>query len=160
MSDDIDDDIDVEVEDEDDLVLDGELADDALDDDTEVLADTDDIDDDTDAGEADDDVPLARRPAKKTDDDEDDDEGLDLEEEHHPDDVEVPLDALLQERTAKAALDDDEEDFEDAEDDDRGDGPTRIVPRRPGEFLCSSCFLVLPRHQLADEARMLCRDCA
>jgi Domain of unknown function (DUF4193) len=34
------------------------------------------------------------------------------------------------------------------------------VPRRPGEFLCSSCFLVLPRNQLADKERMLCRDCA
>jgi hypothetical protein len=34
------------------------------------------------------------------------------------------------------------------------------LPRRPGEFLCASCFLVLPRSQLADAKRMLCRDCA
>ena len=53
---------------------------------------------------------------------------------------------------------DDEEDDE-AEPDDRGEGGTKIVPRRPGEFLCSSCFLVLPRNQLADVAKLLCRDC-
>jgi uncharacterized protein DUF4193 len=94
--------------------------------------------------------------------DEDDEEGLELEEELHPDDVETPLDALLQERTASVTIDDEEEDLEEEEPDldDRGEGPTKIVPRRPGEFLCSSCFLVLPRNQLADEAKMLCRDCA
>ena len=91
-----------------------------------------------------------------------DDDVLELEEEQHPDDIEAPLDALLQERTASATLEDDEDELEDEEGDldDRGDGATRIVPRRPGEFLCSSCFLVLPRHQLADEAKMLCKDCA
>ncbi len=69
---------------------------------------------------------------------------------------------LLQERTASATLEDDEDELEDddADGDDRSDGPTKIVPRRPGEFLCSSCFLVLPRNQLADEKRQLCRDCA
>ena len=53
---------------------------------------------------------------------------------------------LLQERTASATLEDDEEDLEEdeADADDRADGPTRIVPRRPDEFLCRSCFLVLP----------------
>ncbi|MFA5884457.1 MAG: DUF4193 family protein [Acidimicrobiia bacterium] len=97
-----------------------------------------------------------------TDEDEDDTDVLDLDEELHPDDVEAPLDALLQERTASATIDEEEEELEDEEGDAdvSGDGPTRIVPRRPGEFLCSSCFLVLPRHQLADEERMLCRDCA
>jgi hypothetical protein len=92
----------------------------------------------------------------------DEDEAIELEEELHPDDVETPLDALLQERTASITIDDEEEDLEEEEPDvdDRGEGPTKIVPRRPGEFLCSSCFLVLPRNQLADEAKMLCRDCA
>src|SRR6266567_786905 len=86
----------------------------------------------------------------------------DLEEELHPDDVEEPLDVLLKERTASAAIDDEEEEAEEEEPDvdERGDGPARIVPRRPGEFLCASCFLVLPRSQLADSKRMLCRDCA
>jgi hypothetical protein len=91
-----------------------------------------------------------------------DEDVLDLDEELHPDDVEAPLDALLQERTASATLEDDEEEVEEEEPevDERGETPTKIVPRRPGEFLCSSCFLVLPRNQLADEERMLCRDCA
>jgi hypothetical protein len=65
---------------------------------------------------------------------------------------------VLRERTAKVGLED--EDEEEDEPDDRGDGGTRIVPRRENEFLCKSCFLVLPRHQLADEEKMLCRDCA
>ena len=74
---------------------------------------------------------------------------------------EEPLDVLLQERTAAATLEDEDEEAEEEPDvDERGDGPTRIMPRRPGEFLCASCFLVLPRSQLADAKRMLCRDCA
>jgi hypothetical protein len=95
--------------------------------------------------------------------DEEDEDGLDLDEELHPDDVEAPLDALLKERTATAKLEDEEEEVEEEEvelDDRSGEGPTKIMPRRPGEFLCSSCFLVLPRNQLVDEERMLCRDCA
>ena len=48
----------------------------------------------------------------------------------------------------------------DEHDDEPGEGGTKIVPRRENEFLCRSCFLVLPRHQLADEKRMICRDCA
>jgi Domain of unknown function (DUF4193) len=93
---------------------------------------------------------------------EDDDDVVDLDEDLHPDDVEEPLDVLLKERTASATLEDDEEELEEEEPevDDRGEVSTKIVPRRPGEFLCSSCFLVLPRNQLADEKRMLCRDCA
>jgi uncharacterized protein DUF4193 len=92
---------------------------------------------------------------------EEEDDALELDEELHPDDVEAPLDALLQERTASATLEDEEEEVEEEEADiEPGEGPAKIVPRRPGEFLCSSCFLVLPRNQLADEERMLCRDCA
>ena len=49
---------------------------------------------------------------------------------------------------------------DDDEPDEPGEGGTKIVPRRENEFLCRSCFLVLPRHQLADETRMICRDCA
>ncbi|MFO1538204.1 MAG: DUF4193 family protein [Actinomycetota bacterium] len=148
IEDDLDADIDAEIEDEldadIDLELDEDLGADLVDDDADSIA-----------------TPT---PASTAPTDEDDEEGdvLDLDEELHPDDVEAPLDALLQERTAKATLEDEEEEVEDEEGDadERGEGPTRIVPRRPGEFLCSSCFLVLPRHQLADEARNLCRDCA
>jgi len=139
----------------------------------------DDEDDDIDALDLDDELPeevvvddpapdgekiveaVVAEPEPRAEEDEDED-ALDLDEEAHPDDVEAPLDALLQERTASATLEDDEEEVEEEEVelDDRGEGPTKIVPRRPGEFLCASCFLVLPRNQLADEARMLCRDCA
>ena len=99
--------------------------------------------------------------ATETAEDEEDDV-VDLDEELHPDDVEEPLDVLLQERTASATLEDDEEELEDEEidGDDRGDGPTRIVPRRPDEFLCQSCFLVLPLRRLADKERQFCDDCA
>ena len=87
-----------------------------------------------------------------------DEEIIDLDEELHPDDVEEALDVVLRERTAKAGLED--EDDEDDEPDERGEAGTKIVPRRPGEFVCSSCFLVLPRHMLADAERQLCSDCA
>ena len=88
---------------------------------------------------------------------EEEDDIVDLDEELHPDDVEEALDVVLRERTAAAGLEDDDE--EDDEPDDRGEAGTKIVPRRENEFLCKSCFLVLPRHQLADEKRMICRDC-
>ncbi len=87
---------------------------------------------------------------------EEEEDVLDLDEELHPDDVEEALDVVLRERTVAAGLEDDEDD---EEPDERGEGGTKIVPRRENEFLCRSCFLVLPRHQLADEKRMICRDC-
>jgi hypothetical protein len=43
--------------------------------------------------------------------------------------------------------------------DERTDDSERIVPKQPGEFHCSACFLLLPRGQLADEERLLCKDC-
>jgi hypothetical protein len=88
---------------------------------------------------------------------EEEDDVVDLDEELHPDDVEEALDVVLRERTVAAGLEG--EDDED-EPDEPGEGGTKIVPRRENEFLCRSCFLVLPRHQLADESRMICRDCA
>ena len=139
-------------------------ADDALDDDLDAdLADEADLPAVVDLETAvpvEPTVPVAA-PAVVAEGEEEEDV-LDLDEELHPDDVEAPLDALLQERTASATLEDEEEEVEEeeADTDERGEGPTKIVPRRPGEFLCSSCFLVLPRNQLADEERMLCRDCA
>ena len=88
---------------------------------------------------------------------EDDDEIIDLDEELHPDDVEEALDVVLRERTAKVGLE--EDDDEDDEPDDRGDAGTKIVPKRATEFACASCFLVKPRHMLADEKKQLCADC-
>jgi hypothetical protein len=159
MSDDeFDDEQDVDDEDVDD--------DDLIDEDIDIVDDVDDDDeiageDEAAVAEIPDDpaaiveVPVATPVVEEGD--EEDDEVVDLDEELHPDDVEEALDVVLRERTAAAGLEDEED--EEAEPDDRGEGGTKIVPRRPGEFLCSSCFLVLPRNQLADEKRLLCRDC-
>jgi len=159
MTDDIlEDDLDDEIDDDLDEEIDDDGDDDDLDDDLpdEGLADEDD--DDTAAA-----APVstkAKRRVKKADEDDDGDSD-DLDEELHPDDVETPLDALLKEKTASAKMEDDEEELEDDEPD--GDEPVegsgRIQPRRASEFHCASCFLLLPRSQLADEERMLCRDC-
>ncbi len=141
---DIDEDFEVEL-DEDTLEEDADLDEVLVVDEVLVAGVTDDVavgddDDDDDAVDA----------VK-----EDDDEVIDLDEELHPDDVEEALDVVLRERTAKAGLEDDEED----EPEDRAEAGNKIVPRRPGEFVCSSCFLVLPRHMLADDTNQLCSDC-
>jgi len=140
--------------DEESLSEDGEFEDELIDDDDAEIEDELEEED----GEAT--VPLAEVATDEEDEEsaEEDDDIVDLDEELHPDDVEEALDVVLRERTAKVGLEDEEEDED--EPDDRGEGGTRIVPRRDNEFLCKSCFLVLPRHQLADEERMLCRDCA
>jgi hypothetical protein len=103
-------------------------------------------------------VPGVVVEAEATAPEDEEDDVVDLDEELHPDDVEEALDVVLRERTVAQGLEEDEED--DEEPDDRGEAGTKIVPRRENEFLCKSCFLVLPRHQLADEKRMICRDCA
>jgi len=140
-----DDDLDEDVLEE-DLTDDDELLDDDL---------VDDIDEDIVAVVA---VPgVLVEPVAAVVEEEDDDV-VDLDEELHPDDVEEALDVVLRERTVAQGLEEDEE--EDDEPDERGETGTKIVPRRDNEFLCKSCFLVLPRHQLADEKRMICRDCA
>ena len=152
-----------------------ELDDEDLDDDAdaieedfdeELIDDDAEIDDDLEAEVADEEVlvPLAgvvvevAAPGAATEtEEEEEDDVVDLDEELHPDDVEEALDVVLRERTVAAGLEG--EDDED-EPDEPGEGGTKIVPRRENEFLCRSCFLVLPRHQLADESRMICRDCA
>jgi hypothetical protein len=103
-------------------------------------------------------VGLVPVPAEPVAEEEEDDDVVDLDEELHPDDVEEALDVVLRERTVAAGLEG--EDDDDEPDEPGGEGGTKIVPRRENEFLCRSCFLVLPRHQLADEKRMICRDCA
>ena len=88
-------------------------------------------------------------------------EVVDMAEESDPDDVETPLDAILAEKTASTKLEDEEAEIEEDEItiDERTDDSERIVPKQPGEFHCSACFLLLPRGQLADEERLLCKDC-
>src|SRR6266480_842790 len=127
------------------------MSDDEFEDEPELDEDEEELDEDAledDFAEDDDELIV----------DEEDDDIVDLDEELHPDDVEEALDVVLRERTAAAGLED--EDDDDEEPDERGEAGTKIVPRRENEFLCKSCFLVLPRHQLADEKRMICRDCA
>ena len=138
---------------EEDLDLDeAELDEDDLD---EVdLVDDDELVDDELVVVEDDEEAVPARPAKTGDDDGEED---DLEEVD-PDDVEADLDTILKDRIA--AADDEEEDEEDevVDVDDRGD-TNKIQPRRPGEFVCQSCFLLKPRSQLADSKRKLCADC-
>jgi len=150
LDDDVDGDLGGDLDEQlgDEAVLDGEVIE--MDTITEVLIDPA--------------APVIETPgesprSKRSDDD--DDDVVDLDEELHPDDVETPLDALLEEKTASAKMEDDEEELEEEEPEgaEPGDGPSRIAPRRPTEFHCSSCFLLLPRSQLADEEKMLCRDC-
>jgi len=139
--------LDEELIDDDDLIVDDELDDDLEDDAAEdVLVPLVGVT-----------VEVAEPDAPAEAEDEEEDDVVDLDEELHPDDVEEALDVVLRERTVAAGLEG--EDDED-EPDEPGEGGTKIVPRRENEFLCRSCFLVLPRHQLADESRMICRDCA
>ncbi len=152
---------DDEFEDDDEPELDEEdLDEDVLADDALEEPDFDDelLDDDVDDLAEPETVPVGRSVVAvvEENEEEDEDDVVDLDEELHPDDVEEALDVVLRERTVAAGLEDDEDD---EEPDERGEGGTKIVPRRENEFLCRSCFLVLPRHQLADEKRMICRDC-
>ncbi len=161
-----DEEFEVEAElDEEELDEDDDLEVEVLDDvDDVVVDDVDLLDDELDEASPEVPVPVVTDAVVEgTTEEEDDEEGVvDLDEELHPDDVEAPLDTLLQERTASATLEDDEEELEEEEGDgdDRADGPARIVPRRPDEFLCQSCFLLLPLRRLADPARQYCDDCA
>ena len=138
---------------------------DDLDEDDEFSSDMDidedevDVDDDVLIDEESEDVVVVAAGEEEAEDEED--EVVDLEEELHPDDVEEPLDVLLLERTSSGLLDEDEydEDEDDSEGDDRAEPGSRIPPKRPGEFVCRSCFLVKHPSQLADPERMLCADC-
>jgi len=146
--------------DEDDLdedVLEDEFVDDEdLLDDEEEIGDDEEIDTELIDVVA---VPGVHvEPSEGEGEEDEEDDVVDLDEELHPDDVEEALDVVLRERTVAAGLEEDDE--EEDEPDDRGEAGTKIVPRRENEFLCKSCFLVLPLHQLADPKRMICRDCA
>jgi hypothetical protein len=104
-------------------------------------------------------APKAKATATKTrraDDEEEEEEDDDVD----PDDVEADLDTILKDRIAAQPDDGEEEDDEEQpETDERGDGTGRIQPKRPGEFVCQSCFLVKHPSQLADPDLMLCADC-
>jgi hypothetical protein len=134
--------------DEEDLEeLDDEEPDDVLDDDDEDVIVDDDEDEEEDVSDG---VVTKTR---------EDDEDYDEDEDEDSDDVEASLDVILKERLVVVDDDEDEDDDELVEGEDRGDTPMRVLPKQPGEFVCQSCFLVKHPGQLADEKRMLCRDC-
>ena len=130
------DELDEEDLEEDEFVLDG-AADEVLD---EV------VEDEAEEEEA----PPPRRTAAGEEDD--DDEDL-----VDPDDVEADLDTILKDRLV--SQDDEPDEDDEVEVDDRGDPVDRIQPKRPGEFVCQSCFLLKPPSQLADRKRQFCADC-
>ncbi|MCA1691508.1 MAG: DUF4193 family protein, partial [Actinobacteria bacterium] len=75
-----------------------------------------------------------------------------------PDDVEAGLDVILKDRLV--AVDEEEDEDEETPDaEERVEGSIKVLPKRPGEFVCESCFLLKHPSQLADAARNLCRDC-
>ncbi len=144
-----------------DALLDEEDLDEMLDDEDGVFGEgeTDDDDDDIDVVGDDEegDAVVATEPetvSLDTDTVSLEEEDDDLEDE---DDVEASLDVILKERLVVVDDEEDEDDIPDAE--DRVDGTMRVLPKQPGEFVCQSCFLVKHHGQLADETRMLCRDC-
>ena len=105
-------------------------------------------------------APAKKGTATKTRKSSDDDDEEEEDDELDPDDVEADLDTILKDRIAAQPDEaDDEDEEEQPETDDRGDGTGRIQPRKPGEFVCQSCFLVKHPSQLADPQRMLCSDC-
>ena len=159
--------------DNDDVVEDlGELSDDDLLDDgglateigDELDADEDDDLEDDDLVDVNDDpdvetdtvvvIPVAS-PVVEADEGSGDED----EDEIDDDDVEASLDVILKERLVVEDDEEDEDEDEPGDAEERGDGNRRVLPKQPGEFVCRSCFLVKNESQLADEARMLCRDC-
>ncbi|MDP9403091.1 MAG: DUF4193 domain-containing protein [Actinomycetota bacterium] len=90
--------------------------------------------------------------APGSDDDEDDED----DEEADEDDVEASLDVILKEKLVVA---DEDEDEEAPDTEERAEVTPKVLPKQPDEFVCQSCFLVKHPSQLADDKRMLCRDC-
>lgn len=128
----------------------------------DAVVDVDDLDDDDAVVEDDeeDDAVVAPAPApartrRSSDEDEEEDEDDDVSD----DDVEADLDTILKDRIAAQPDEDEDEEEGQPEPDDRSDGAGRIQPRRPGEFVCQSCFLLKHPSQLADADNMLCSDC-
>jgi hypothetical protein len=126
------------------------------DDDDEIVG----LDDDDDVVGLDDDIlvvdevaepePEPTRPKGEEEEDDDD--------EQDPDDVEASLDDILKDRLVIEEVEVDEDD-DTPDTDDRGSETSVVIPKRPDEFVCQSCFLVKHPSQLANKASGLCRDC-
>jgi hypothetical protein len=98
------------------------------------------------------DVGATLVPSTTGDDDSDDDEDV-----LDPDDVEASLDVILKERLVIEEIEPDDDDVPDSG--DPSDSASVVIPKRPDEFVCQSCFLVKHPSQLADKESTLCRDC-
>jgi hypothetical protein len=154
---------DLEEFDEEELEDDDEFDPDALgddlieDDDIDLAGDDDDLVDDLaddladPLDEVDPNIVLTPNVAAVTEDEDFDDEEAD------PDDVEASLDDILKDRLVIEETEVDDDDTPDI--DDRGEGASVVVPKRPDEFVCQSCFLVKHPNQIADVARQYCKDC-
>lgn len=143
-----------ELEELDDASLDDEQVDDLEEGDVDELEEDDDSDvevavDGETAAETEPAEPAAARTRAEDAEEEE-------EEEPEDEDVEASLDVILKERLV---VEDEVDDEELPEPEDRGEGAERIRPKQPGEFVCRSCFLVKHPSQMADNKRMLCRDC-
>ena len=139
LEEDVDEPEDIEEGDLDELGDDDD--DDILDDDVAVVEDDVEIPDV---------VPVAT-PTPSEEDEEDEDD-----EEADEDDVEASLDVILKEKLVVA---DDDEPEDTADQDERVETTTKVLPKQPDEFVCQSCFLVKHPSQLADGDKLLCRDC-
>ena len=90
-------------------------------------------------------------PTTGEEDEDDDEDVLD------PDDVEASLDVILKDRLVIEEIEIDDDDVPDSG--DPSESASVVVPKRPDEFVCQSCFLVKHPSQLADKKLTLCRDC-
>jgi hypothetical protein len=73
-------------------------------------------------------------------------------------DVELALDEVLAETIMRTSISEDDDETT-ADIDPTLDPAETILPKQDDEFRCSSCRLLKKTSQLADPAKMLCRDC-
>ncbi len=73
-------------------------------------------------------------------------------------DVELALDEVLAETIRRTTTPEDDDDLV-GEVDPTAELVEAILPKQDDEFRCASCRLLKKTSQLADEAKMLCRDC-
>ncbi|CAN5156863.1 hypothetical protein BH20ACT24_BH20ACT24_00160 [soil metagenome] len=108
---------------------------------------------------------------EETLEEEDEDLQPDAETEAEPEEAapearaEEPDETSLDEILEKPAAADEEEDEESilslGSEEPLETLSVKIEPKKDTEFVCQKCYLVKPiRSQLADKARMYCRDCA
>jgi hypothetical protein len=124
--------------------------------DEEIAAD--EIGDDVDDAEADD---LVGEDIEGAEDEEAVVEAVVVEDEEDvadDADVELALDEVLAETIMRTTVIDDDEDAV-VDTDTVLDPAEAILPKQDDEFRCSSCRLLKKTSQLADKAKMLCRDC-